>query len=477
MRFLLVRPNDDRAFRMHGGFRENRWISSIRPKRTEVDLGLLYISGALEQHGHTTRLCDMQIEKNPDIFFSKILRDFDPDVVGITAQTAYIFESSRIASKVKEESNAVTVVGGHHPSALPEKTLEQFDAFDYAVVGEGENTLCELALAINGDMEIKNVSGIAYRDGKRIIQNELRLPITDLDSLPFPDRGKIDPARYLPSLNDYIRLPATNLLGTRGCPYNCSFCSRTGTRTSRKVRARSAVNIFDEVVECKTRFGINDFWLVDDTFSFNRKRVMEFCELLLRHGIKDNWACYACPHEVDLTMLQRMKRAGCFLIKYGVESGNAETLKQMGKTFSLSQAIDAIAWTRKAGIEVFGGFVVGMPGETGQDIDRTIDFAIRTSPDICSFASLALFPGSDLFEKLQNEGKIRHYDWDRYLDTGSDIYKGQLPGSVMEKKVREGFRRFYLRPSYVVQKMKRIIFSGHPLREIRNIVMGFIDMF
>ena len=477
MRFLLVRPNDDRAFRMHGGFRENRWITAIRPKRTEVDLGLLYIAGALEQDGHSTRLCDLQIEKNPDACLLENLREYSPDVVGITAQTAYVSEAAKIASMAKAGSDAVTVVGGHHPSALPEKTLEQFDAFDFGVIGEGERTLCDLASAIQKNAGIQKVRGIARREDGRIVMNEPQPPILNLDSLPFPDRGKIDPGRYLPSLNDYIRLPATNILGTRGCPYHCTFCSRTGTRTFGRVRFRSAENIFEEVVECKTRYGISDFWFVDDTFTFNRKRVMAFCELLLRHGIRDNWACYSCPSEVDPELLRIMKKAGCFLIKYGIESGSEEILKQMEKTCTLSNSLNAIKWTRQAGIESFGGFIIGLPGETEQLIDRTIDFAIQTSPDICSFASCALFPGSDLFERLEAEGKIKHYDWDRYLDTGSDIYEGQLPGNFMVEKTREGFRRFYLRPAYIFQKVKRILFSGHPLREIRNIVMGFIDMF
>lgn len=477
MKVLFSKPDALSVFRMNAGLRERKWAKRLLRSRTEIDLGLLYVATFLDKYGHETKICETQIYRNGNKHFEEELKEFKPDIVGLSAITGVVKDAGKMAEVVKKYTDAVVVLGGHHASALPIMTLEEFPAIDITVVGEGEYTMAEVVTALEGKREMASVAGAAWRNGKNIKYNAPRPPISDLDSLPFPDRTKVKNHLYLPNLNDYVSLPSTNISSSRGCPFRCTFCSRTGARLLQTINLRSAENVFEEIVLCVEKFGIHDIRFPDDTFTFSRKRTIQICEMLLRHKIKINWSCYSCPNEVDPELLKLMRRSGCYLIKYGIETSDDSVLQAMKKGFTIQDARQAVKWTKEAQIECFSGWIIGLPGQTEEDIDRVIDFAIKISPDISVFASLAMFPGSSLFDEYRKENKLLHFDWDRYLDTGTDVFKGELSGPILEQKVRKAFRRFYLRPSYVFQKLIRIFVSGHPIREIRNIVFGFIDLF
>ena len=476
MRVLFSKPDAKNVFRMVGGLRERKWLKDILPNRTEVDLGLLYVATALDRAGHETVLFDTQLSRNAIPEFIEAIRRFKPDLVALNGITGFVQDAAEMADEVKKHFGIPVVLGGHHATALPQMTLEQFSSIDYAVSGEGEITAVELLEAMQGARTFDSVDGLTWRDGDKIVVNRSRVPIKDLDALPFPDRTKVRNELYHPNLNDYVSLPSTNVSSSRGCPHRCTFCARTGARLPVGMNMRSPENVLEEIRKCQRVFGIHDIRFVDDTVTNDRDRMVKFCETLIRVNYNITWSCYSCPNEVDPELLALMKKSGCFLVKYGIETGSDEMLRKMKKGFTVADARNAVKWTREARIECFSGWIIGMPGETPEQIDRTIDFAVEISPDVSVFASLALFPGSIIFKQMYDGGHILHYDWRHYLDTCTPTYDHELPGEVLNDKVLGAFRRFYLRPSFIWQKIKRFFLGGHPVREVRNIVLGFVDL-
>jgi len=475
MRVLLVRPGSHHVHRLQGGLREHdrplpSWFSE-----SEVELGLLYIASYLERAGHEVSLLDLQLSRQTDKSYRDHLSRGSWNVVGITAGTGYIDEAQRIVELAKAEG-ALTVMGGHHPSALPQETLEACPEIDYIIHGEGELPMTELLDALENGRPVENIFNLGFRTHGTVRVNPARPPIVDLDDMLFPAWHLVDLKKYRPAMNNYCIRPHANVLASRGCPYSCIFCSRTGSRHSRKYYSRSAENIVEELRYLESEYGVRDIFFVDDTFTYDRDRLRRVCELLIKKKKRTYWSCYACPDEVTEESLRLMKRAGCFHIKYGFEVGTERMIKAYGKSASLQQCVEAVRLTKKAGIEVFGGFIFGYPGETVEEMRQTLRFALMLSPDVAVFQSLVPFPGSSLFTYYDKRGELLSRDWSRYLDTAHRVLPDQtLYGEHLKQFIRNAFVKFYFRPRFIVQKIRRL-FIGHPVREIRNVIIGLVEL-
>jgi len=412
-------------------------------------LGLLYIGAVLGREGFEIRIFDPLPSHDEDI--QRII-DFRPDVIGVGILTTYVNRAKHIISALKKNlKSSSLIVGGIHSTALPEETLDFFEA-DFVVIGEGEITMKELCLRIIRKESIEGVKGIAYRKGGAIIKTPPREPISNLDELPFPARDLIEFRKYLfpPGvIRGYWSERCTSVMTSRGCPFQCIWCG-TQTIFGHKVRRRSIDNVIKEIELLQRNYGIDSIWFVDDTFTLDKKWVLEFCNRLLEKRINLKWGCQAHVTTIDEEMLTRMKNSGLVQVDFGVESGSEKVLAAIKKC-STEQAIRrAFAITRKIGIRRMATFIFGSPEEKEEDIQKTFTLAKEIKPDFVSSFFLTPFPGTELMEMAKDKGWLYSED---YLAGGLKKQPMlQVNFSVAElRKIRQKFQQQFLWTNFISQ--------------------------
>jgi radical SAM superfamily enzyme YgiQ (UPF0313 family) len=359
-------------------------------------LGIAYIAAILEKNGHDVKLFDFSL--HPDISIEeKIfnLLNFCPDLIGITSLTNTYYNSLEISKMIKSKSEIPIVMGGPHPTIFPTETLKN-PYVDFVVSGEGENTIVELVNALESDKSLKDIKGLYYKIDGKIVANPPRPYIENLDELPFP-------ARHLLELREYpLRFERgemmTTLITSRGCPYECIYCFKE--LFGRRYRRRSAENIVDELKHIFSTYKIKVFYFVDDLFTFDRERVLRLCKLIIEEGLDIKWQCLARVDTVTPQLLNEMARAGCKKIHFGIESGNKQILESVNKKITLEQVRKAVEWCKAAGIKSKGYFMLGLPGDTLETMDQTIDFSLDLGLDEAMYSLTTPFPGTQLWKLL-----------------------------------------------------------------------------
>jgi len=387
-----------------------RWFT----KRPIQPMGLLYLASVLRNAGHAVRIVDGEVEQIDHDALAEIAAAERPDFFGITSTTAQATRAFALAKAVKARVPGTFVaLGGPHASSLPERSLQECEALDAVVFGEGERTTLEIMDRLADRASLEGVAGTAYRDGGGIAVNAGRPLIEDLDTIPFPAWDLIPMQKYVASTWFPNRVKQyTNVFTSRGCPYGCTFCGAKTTWT-RKFRARSPERVVEEMEEVYRRFGIPNFFISDDLFTLQRARVMEICTRILERGLPATWTCLSRVNTVDAEMLALMKRSGCYLISYGLESGSQAVLDTLGKGTTVEQGIKAVEMTKAAGIKVFGSFMIGSPGETPDTVEQTIALIRRLKLDEVGLGVTTAYPGTDLFDTFGSDA--RDLDWDKAL--------------------------------------------------------------
>lgn len=427
-------------------------------------LGLAYIAAVLEKEGHNVKIIDGQVSCSfPDDILK--LLDVDTDIVGITATTVSIHRAMKVAKKIKEwKSDVKIVIGGPHVSAIPEKTL-QTGLFDFGVIGEGETTIIELLRKIEGDGSVDDIDSIAYLKNKKVVMTKRRELIKNLDSIPFPARHLLPDLRvYRPNAENYRRLPTTTMITSRGCPYGCTFCDKSVF--GRTFRAHSPEYVVNEMEELSDRYKMKELFLVDDTFTFNNARVFEICRLIKERKLDISWNCFARVDTVTKELLKEMAGAGCWMVSYGVESGNQEVLNLINKGVTLDRIKNAIRWTKNAGLETKGTFMIGHPADTIKTIDETINFAISLPLDQAAFTITTPFPNTQLFDIAKKTGKLITTDWSEYSMWNPVYIPENLTEELILRKHKEAYRKFYLRPQYIFRQLLNVRSAGDLKRKI-----------
>ena len=429
----------------------------------ELELGLLYIASYLEKEGYCVHFLDMSLYNDSYKRLQTILRNNSFSFIGLIAYTNFISSANKVAGFIKKNSDAKIVIGGAHASALPTETLQRYKNFDYLVYGEGEKTFLELL-----SKDISQVKGIVWRKEGQIIKNPPQEPIKDLDSLPFPARHLLDLDKYVPPVGNYHKLPSTAILSSRGCPFQCTYCSRTGSRIKNTVRFRSIENIIEEIKQCIAQYGILDFRFYDDTFVMPKKRLMEFCRVLLKEKIRISWNCYSRVDTIDLEMLKMMRKAGCYHIKYGVEFGTEKWLEKTKKRTTLSQARKAIHNTKKVGIAAKASYMIGMPGETIEEIEKTINFAKELNATYSTFGIFTPLPGSELFDEGKENGEILTFDYDIYFNKSKKILKNQVDLPILRKLIKKAYKSVYFSRKYILHRLIYLLrnFSYYEIKSL-----------
>jgi len=461
---LLIRPSSSTSLDFGGSLQKDYGTH-------ELELGLLYIASVLKEMGVQVSFLDMSLYNDSEARLVNILKSDDFDFIGFTAYTNSIKMADRVCEIIRQHSNAKIVIGGAHASALPIETLEIFKNFDYLVYGEGERTLAELVMGKN----ISDIKGLVWRDEDKIVQNSPRGPIEDLDKLPFPARDLLDFSEYIPLPGNYYKLPSSGILSSRGCPFQCTFCSRVGSRFKNMVRFRSVENIIKEIKFCIDKYGIHDFRFYDDIFVIPKKRLMEFCQKLAEENIKITWNCYSRVNTIDKEMLRAMRKAGCYHIKYGVEFGTQKWLTKTKKNTTLEQARITIKNTKKIGIAAKASFMLGMPGETVEEIKKTIKFAKELNPTYATFGIFTPLPGSELFDEAKNKGTLLVEDYEKYFNKTQKILKDQLDLLTLEKLINDAYKEFYFNPRFFLNRIIHLI-RNFSLYEIKTLFRGFFIM-
>jgi radical SAM superfamily enzyme YgiQ (UPF0313 family) len=396
-------------------------------------LGLAYLASALIDAGAEVEILDLVVFPYTRSVLQKLVERFRPRIAGITAVTMTFDNAVKVIKDLKDiDPNILTVMGGPHVSFCARETLAGCSELDIVVLGEGERTMVELSSAVDNGSTWDGVDGIAYRFGNQIRFNKKRKPIANLDELPVPARHLLPLGRY-----KALGMPIT-LTTSRGCPFGCIFC--VGRKmVGAKVRYRSPHNIVDELQYLST-LNFHQINIADDLFTANKNHCLAVCDDIINRGLKLKWTSFARVDTVSEDMLNKMKAAGCHAVSFGIESANRRILKTIKKGITPEQVVEAVDMCRKSGITPHGSFILGLPGETPETIEETMEFGKQLKKLGLSygFHLLAPFPGTEVREQSDRYGiEILTDDWSRYHANRAIVQTPTVNHRTLDKLVIE----------------------------------------
>lgn len=413
--------------------------------------GLAVIAAVTRENGYETKILDCTaLNYNYDQALGYIKKE-NPDYVGFTASTIYINQTAKLAEMIKRwNKNVVIVLGGPHITGAPAETLKKFQCFDFGLLNEAEETLIELLDALEKKKSVGRIKGLAYKDKV----NEKRPLLKDLDALPLPAWDLLPDITkyYQPPADGVYRLPSTVLVTSRGCPMRCIFCANS--IYGKTARAHSAEYVLKMVKQLYYDFGIREIQIYEDNFVIWKDRVKKICELLIKENMDLNWCCMASVNWVDEEMLKLMKKAGCWQIAYGIESGSQRMLDFYRKGTNIEMIKNAVKWTNEAGIRTKGFFILGGPTETIDDIEETIKLIKELPMTDFHITYFTPIPGSQIYKEADRYGNFVK-EWDKL-----GMFKPSfIPKGLTEDKLfyyyKKAYRIFYLRPRIIYYFLKK----------------------
>jgi len=429
-------------------------------------LGLAYIAAVIRTFGHEVRITDLGIER----------KDLSPadikwaDIIGISADTPRYPEALSIAKVSKKYEKAV-VMGGYHVTFLDKEALDS-GFVDFIVRGEGEETFLNLLNTLENNGNLSEVDGISYIQNGIFRRNKDRIPPSNLNNLPFPARDLLPLKKYNGRMNGWR---FTSLVTSRGCPYNCYFCS-SSKFGGLKWRARSAQSIADEIEHLVNTFGYQAFSFMDDNFTLNPQRVIELAdELKARKMDNIHWWCFS---RVDTLanneyMIQRMTESGAYMVFLGLESNNDEILRSYNKHIGNEQQLKAIELLNKYGISIHGSYIIGNIKETKAMAEATIKWAKNLGTKSSQFSLLTPYPGTALYDDIKKENRFLHRNWRLYDGLYPVIKLDYLTPEQTRDLLIKAYRNTYLNFSSIFSFNKNEGFNYLIKNFPRKIIMTF----
>ena len=435
---VLINPYDENAVKNALGF--------ITPP-----LNLMYLASSLEAELYSVKIIDDDLLQKGYGEVAEQIKKINPPMVGVTAGTSTIKSALKYLEQIKKIlPNVLTVIGGPHTTFLPYETLKGSKYLDVVVMGEGEETIVELAdHATKNYHDINDIKGIVYRDSTngKLKTTERRPLINDLDSIPFP-------ARHLVPFSDYdaTQDQTGGIITSRGCVYNCTYCS-SSLIMGKKFRSRSPKNVVDEIEELVDTYHINDIGFMDDTFMLNKKRAREIADELKVRDLDISFVASSRVDRVDKDLLENLKSSGLKTIYYGVESGSQRILDLMKKGITLKNVEDAVGAAKDVNLDVLTSFILGYPGETEDDMNKTIDFSTKLDSDYCQYTILTPFPGTPIYKDLIEKNLIDNDEWNKYTVLKPILKYSEigLSKKMVERKLAKAYLKFYTRPKYLMK--------------------------
>ena len=416
-----------------------------------LPLGIGYIAAVLEKTGHAVKILDLTIQKLTDGQIIEMVINEKIELVGFSSVTLTVKSAYRIAGLLKEKTNVITVMGGPHATALPEEPL--LHKLDFVVRGEGEETMQELCA---GYKDPGKIAGISYLHDGKIVHTASRPYINNLDLLPFPARHLFPPLKLYKGQQALgNRLPVGNILTSRGCPYECTFCFKAVF--GRHFRARSVESVISEWKHLLSVHKVKEISIIDDSFTTSTERVMAICKRIVEEKLVLPWCC---PNGIrvdnaSFELLSAMRKAGCYRVAFGVESGSQRILDSIGKKITLGQIEAAFLNAKKAGIETTAFLMMGNLEEDRETIQQTIDFAKKIAPTYVQFLIAIPYPGSLIYEEVKRNGKLMVKDWDEYGEYDEKFcfeYK-KVNAILIDEMYKKAYREYYLRPGYIIKQL------------------------
>jgi anaerobic magnesium-protoporphyrin IX monomethyl ester cyclase len=437
-------------------------------------LGLLYIAAVLQQEGIEVAVLDQSVKGYSLAATVDWVLHEAPDLLGVSALLSSSRTAVILARAVKQRAPNIPIVfGNHHASFNPKRLLQVYPWIDYVIRGEGEYVCRDLVASLNQPHSLKHIDGLTFRHQGDIVSTPDRPVITDIDQLPFPARSLV-PSYYHNTVVGINVAPKkfTTLLSSRGCPFQCRFCSCT-TLSQHQWRPRSIGNILTELHSLMSD-GYQQAMFVDDNLTVQPHRVIDLCKYMMQDGIDLEWMCEGRVDQASRSMLRAMAAAGCRMIYFGIESANPHTLTYYRKHITPHQASRAILNAQDAGIDVIvGSFIIGAPKETLEDIQRTLTFARQLPLDIVQINVLRANPGTPIWNELVQAGWI---DEDKYWETGAfipEVYPQAVSLHTLEELMNQHYRNFLLHPRFLIQQLGRTVTSRYRVatiyRNLRNI--------
>ncbi|MDP2863696.1 MAG: radical SAM protein [Desulfobacterales bacterium] len=413
-------------------------------------LGLAYIAAALEREGVEVKILDFVVFPYSRELLKSVLKKFEPRIVGTTAVTMTFDNAINVIKEIKSiDPSIATVMGGPHVTFCAKETMSLFPELDFIVLGEGEETIAELAGALDEGRDVSGIDGIVFRGKSGIVDNGPRKKRIDVDSLPLPARHHLPLGRYRA-----LGMPVS-MTTSRGCPFKCIFC--VGRKmVGAKVRYRNPQNVVDEM-EYLATLGFRQINVADDLFTSNENHCLKVCDEIIKRGLKIKWTSFARVDTVSAKVLTRMREAGCHTVSFGVESGNRDILKRIKKGITLEQVTDAVKMCNEAGVSPHASFILGLPGETPETLKETVEFGNRLKDMGVShgFHLLAPFPGTEVREEKEKfDIRFLSDDWRDYHANRAIVETSSVTRKMLDDIVIEWENKFNGWLGYIRERIK-----------------------
>jgi len=443
-------------------------IALIKPPQTYADwykrpvLGISYLSSFCEKNGFSSRIFDAAFHGWSGKELAYHVETYRPDIIGITAMTHEITHAARLSADLKNKLAAPVVIGGSHVTALPERTLSEFPEFDYGIRGEGEKSFLELLRCLfekGSGLEAAAIPGLIFRNNGSVKVNEPRPWLTEgeLEQLPYPafEHYYGGNRNALSGKHSYYVM-----FSARGCPYSCAFCMQV---LGRQVRPFSAARICREIEYAISRYGAHTIDFADEIFLFDSHRTLEILNMMISMGLPERirWSGLTRANMVNHDLIALAKRAGCFRLEMGVESGDNELLKAIGKKITVEQVKNAVAVIKRNGISLGTYFILGHPNETKETLRKTVRLAAALNTDTIAVGVMVPYPGTAIYTMAkQGEGGYRLLsenwaDYDKY--GGKALELRDIPYEDLLKLQKRAYLGLYLRNFRVIDLLNFIM--------------------
>lgn len=423
-------------------------------------LSLATIAAQAKKNGHKVDIIDLSYRDYDPCFILNRVKEISYDIVGFTGTTPLFPQVIQLSNNIKRISQKIfTFGGGPHCSALPEKSIEEAN-LDAVCVGEGDFTLAQIADGV----PLREIPGIVYRDNGNMCRNPHRDWLKDLDDLPMPSWDLFDIREYMPYTSRLLakRPPVCFFETTRGCVFQCNYCASKITKGS-GLRKKSVDRVIEEIKYMKS-FGFNEFFIVDDIFTTDVERTKEICRRIINEDINMPWQCQngIRVDAGDQEMFNLMKRAGCYKVAFGFESGNDQVLKEFGKggRATVERAFETVRMARRAGMDVFGYFMLGLMNDTEETMRDTIEFGRRLQLDILKISICVPFPGTHMFNELDSKGMLKVYNWECYnMYRPQDFYEHpSVSWDVVKDYYKLAYKRMiHTNPGFIYRRLMKSI--------------------
>ncbi len=434
-------------------------------------MGLIAVAGYVRENNKNAeiKIYDANIEENSSIQkLVDLILEYDPRILGLTGMTTNINAALKIAESVKTiKPDIITIVGGVHATVAPSDVLSD-KAIDFIVMGEGEITFSEFLKNIDSPEVYEKIKGLGYKRNGKIILNERRELIKNLDELPIPAYDLLKIEKYRSPYGS--RSPFISVIRSRGCPFCCIFCG-VQSMFGRIYRVQSPARTIEEVDYLIDKFGVKEIGFKDSEFIINPQNTAEFCDLLIERGYDLIWSCNARVDQGNYELYQKMKKAGCLTVAFGAESGDQDILNTLKKGITIQQIKQAIKNARKAGLKSSVGLIIGSPGETKETIMKTIRLAKEINPDYVAFSFATPFPGTELREMAIKNNWLINPDLEAVTYMQLTMNATNLPTEELKKYMQKAYRSFYFRPSYILKRLTML-----NKEEVKTSILGFVAL-